>query len=85
MEKFKSSTKQDFSSESIESEKKPIKMKRPQQDTRKNVVSSPPIPSHISDTLEAIPSPNHSGGEDITFPMKDTPKGGEKKGKHSHG
>lgn len=44
-----------------------------------------PSPSHISDMLEANPSPNKSFGEYITSPMKDVAKGGGKKGHHSLG
>lgn len=44
-----------------------------------------PSPSHILDNLEANPSLGKSIGEDITFPMKDTAKGGGKKGHHIHG
>ena len=44
-----------------ESEIKPTKMKRPHKDIDKKPIFRPPSPSHISDTLEATPSPSSSG------------------------
>ena len=76
MENFKSPPKHYFISESIKSEKKLIKRKKHHLDTRKKVVSSPPSPSHILNTLDVVQSPNRSGGEDIPSLMKGTPKAG---------
>ena len=49
---------------STETEIKPTIMKRPHKDIDKKPISRPPSPSHISDTLEATPSPSSSGGGD---------------------
>ena len=51
---------------STKSEIKPTKMKRPHKDIAKKPISRPASPSHISDTLEATPSPSSSGGGDRT-------------------
>jgi hypothetical protein len=67
IEKIKTSTKYEESSESTNTEKKPKKKKNSHP-----LGSHEVTPTHVSNTIGATPSPLKSTGEDITSPMKAT-------------